>query len=63
MKKITLIIILILFSGLYVSAQPRTCGMEEHMEELLKNPVFARQWAENQKKFNAELLRRQNIHE
>ncbi|MGB2316741.1 MAG: proprotein convertase P-domain-containing protein, partial [Flavobacteriaceae bacterium] len=61
MKKITLITLLIAFSGLYVSAQQRTCGMEEHMEELMKNPVFARQWAENQKKFNAELLRRQNI--
>ena len=61
MKKITLIILLIVFSGLCVSAQHRTCGMEEHMEELMKDPVFARQWAENQKKFNAELLRRQNI--
>ncbi|MDA0317292.1 MAG: proprotein convertase P-domain-containing protein, partial [Bacteroidetes bacterium] len=61
MKKITLFILLIVFSGLYVSAQQRTCGMEDHMEELMKDPVFASQWAENQKKFNAELLRRQNM--
>ena len=60
MKKITLIILLITFSGLYVSAQQRTCGMEDHMEELMKDPVFASQWAENQKKFNAKLLLIQN---
>ena len=52
MKKIILIIFLITFSGLYVSAQQRTCGMEEHMEEMMKDPIFAKQWAENQKKFN-----------
>ena len=61
MKKNILTILLITFSVLNVFAQQRTCGMEEHMEELMKDPVFARQWAENQKKFNAELLRRQNI--
>ncbi|MDA8572842.1 proprotein convertase P-domain-containing protein, partial [Flavobacteriaceae bacterium] len=61
MKKITLIILLIVFSGLCVSAQHRTCGMEEHMEELMKDPSYVKQWVETQEKFNAELLRRQNI--
>lgn len=61
MKKITLTVLLIVFSGLYVSAQQRTCGTDELMKELMKNPVYAKKWTETQEKFNAELLRRQNI--
>ncbi|WP_040252425.1 zinc-dependent metalloprotease [Psychroserpens mesophilus] len=39
-------------------SQDRTCGMMEYMEEMLKDPVFAKEYEENQKKFKAEVARR-----
>jgi len=39
-------------------SQERTCGMTEYMEEMLKDPVYAKEYEENQKKFKAELAKR-----
>lgn len=39
-------------------SQDRTCGMMEYMEEMLKDPVLAKEYEENQKKFKAEVARR-----
>ena len=41
-------------------SQDRTCGMMEYMEEMLKNPVLAKEYEENQKTFKAEVARRLN---
>ncbi len=41
-------------------SQQRTCGVDEYMEEMLKNPELAKKYEENQKKFQAELARRAN---
>lgn len=39
-------------------SQDRTCGMVEYMEEMLKDPVFAKEYEENQKKLKEEIARR-----
>lgn len=39
-------------------SQERTCGMMEYMEEMLKDPVLAKEYEESQKKFKAEVARR-----
>ncbi len=39
-------------------AQDRTCGMLEYMEEQLKDPVFAKEYEENQRKLKEEIDRR-----
>lgn len=39
-------------------SQNRTCGMEEYREEMLKDPVLAREYEESQRKFRAEVARR-----
>ncbi|MGB3590041.1 MAG: T9SS type A sorting domain-containing protein [Nonlabens sp.] len=64
MKKITIlksiftmIMLAFFFSG---SSQNRTCGMNAYMEEMLKDPVLAAEYKANQKKFKAELARREN---
>ncbi len=36
-------------------SQNRTCGMMEYMQEQMKDPEFARQYQQNQKKFREEL--------
>ncbi|MBO3115295.1 T9SS type A sorting domain-containing protein [Winogradskyella sp. DF17] len=36
-------------------AQERTCGMEQYMEEMLQDPVYAKQYEESQKKFKQRL--------
>ncbi|WP_456438600.1 T9SS type A sorting domain-containing protein [Psychroserpens sp.] len=41
-------------------SQDRTCGMMEYMEEMLKNPILAKEYEENQKTFKAEVARRLN---
>ena len=49
-NKILVILALLCF---YISpSQSRTCGTEEHMEEKMKDPVFAQEWKSNQAKFN-----------
>ncbi|WP_431132649.1 T9SS type A sorting domain-containing protein [Psychroserpens mesophilus] len=39
-------------------SQDRTCGMVEYMEEMLKDPVLAKEYEENQRKFKAEVAKR-----
>lgn len=41
-------------------SQDRTCGMVEKMEEMLKDPVLAKEYEESQKIFKAEVARRVN---
>lgn len=41
-------------------SQDRTCGMVEYMEEMLKDPVLAKEYKENQKRFKEEVARRLN---
>lgn len=65
MKRITLIMLLALFTVSSLFAQNReatptipehrTCGMEAHMEKLLQDPVFAKDFYARQTKFNAKL--------
>ncbi|MCK8480945.1 T9SS type A sorting domain-containing protein [Psychroserpens algicola] len=57
-KSIFAVIMLVCAMSSY--SQNRTCGMDEYMEEMLKDPVLAKEYKENQKKFKAELTRRQN---
>jgi len=53
--------VLLMFLGITNSySQQRTCGVDEYMEEMLKNPELARKYEENQRKFQAELERRAN---
>lgn len=40
-----------------MSAQERTCGMEAYMQEKMADPVFAREHAANQLKFQEELTK------
>ncbi|MFK7783284.1 T9SS type A sorting domain-containing protein [Psychroserpens sp.] len=41
-------------------SQDRTCGMVEYMEEMLKDPVYAKEYEENQARLRAEINRRLN---
>ena len=41
----------------HVSAQ-RSCGTEDYMNEMMKDPVYAKQWAEDQELLQKELARR-----
>ncbi|MEZ4801310.1 MAG: T9SS type A sorting domain-containing protein [Gelidibacter sp.] len=60
-RKITLTVKYFLLSMIFfmccshLSAQERTCGMEAYMQEKLADPVFAREYQENQSKFRVEL--------
>jgi subtilisin-like proprotein convertase family protein len=56
----TLMFAFTLLLGYSTYAQDRTCLTDEYMQEALKNPVYAAQYKENQKKFKAELDRRAN---
>ncbi|MGC6437397.1 MAG: proprotein convertase P-domain-containing protein, partial [Flavobacteriaceae bacterium] len=51
MKKITILTLFLLISGLLATAQQRECGMEEYMAQMMQDPEFARQWEINQTKF------------
>ncbi|AOR25712.1 hypothetical protein FORMA_05300 [Formosa sp. Hel3_A1_48] len=44
----------------HVSAQ-RSCGTEDYMNEMMKDPVYAKQWAKDQEKLQNELARRANL--
>lgn len=57
MKNFTLSICLVILLGLTsfnIQAQER-CSMEEYMEEMMKDPEYARQYEENQKAFKKRL--------
>ncbi|WP_033957313.1 T9SS type A sorting domain-containing protein [Psychroserpens jangbogonensis] len=41
-------------------SQGRTCGMMEYMEEMLKDPVLAKEYEANQRLFKAEVANRLN---
>ncbi|OUR93968.1 hypothetical protein A9Q87_04485 [Flavobacteriales bacterium 34_180_T64] len=56
----SILAILMLFCAVSSFSQGRTCGTDQYMEEMLKDPVLAKQHAENQKKFQAEMARRSN---
>lgn len=47
--------ILMLFCVLSVYSQERTCGMLDYMEQQMQDPVFAKEYELNQKKFKARL--------
>ncbi|MGB2282150.1 MAG: M43 family zinc metalloprotease, partial [Flavobacteriaceae bacterium] len=59
MKKGVLLVLLMIFCA-HVSAQERSCGAEEYMQEMLKDPVFKKQWAEDKLNLKKELARRSN---
>ncbi|WP_299333473.1 T9SS type A sorting domain-containing protein [uncultured Psychroserpens sp.] len=47
--------ILMLFCVISSYSQERTCGMVEYMEQQMQDPVFAKEYELNQKKFKARL--------
>ena len=51
---------LLFCSSAYVLAQ-RSCGTEEYMNEMMKDPVYAKEWTKNQEKFKKEFDRRANL--
>jgi hypothetical protein len=57
MKKGLLLVLIMVFCA-HVSAQERSCGAEEYMQEMLKDPVFKKQWAEDKLNLKKELARR-----
>ena len=59
MKKGVLLVLLMIFCA-HVSAQERSCGAEEYMQEMLKDPDFKKQWAEDKLNLKKELARRSN---
>ncbi|WP_069674182.1 T9SS type B sorting domain-containing protein [Formosa sp. Hel3_A1_48] len=59
MKKGVLLVLLMIFCA-HVSAQ-RSCGTEDYMNEMMKDPVYAKQWAKDQEKLQNELARRANL--
>ena len=58
-KSVIVLSIFILISNL-VKAQTEPCGMEHYMEEKMKDPVFAKEWNDNQNKFKLFLENRPN---
>jgi hypothetical protein len=61
MRKITILLILNFLIVNFISAQDRSCDMVAHMEEQMQNPAFAKEWNENQAKFEAQVLKYTNI--
>lgn len=58
LKKSTFIIFFLTLSLLSFSQEKqRTCGTEEYMKQQLQQPIFAKQHAISQAKFDAELLK------
>ncbi|NQY28504.1 MAG: proprotein convertase P-domain-containing protein [Flavobacteriaceae bacterium] len=51
-QKLLVCIVLVLTAFTFSHAQNRTCGMEQHMSKLLKNPDFAKAYAKRQAAFN-----------
>ena len=58
-NSLILLSIFVLVSNL-CKAQTEPCGMEHYMEEKMKDPVFAKQWNDNQDKFKLFLENRRN---
>ena len=56
MKKGLLLFLLMIFCA-HVSAQ-RSCGTEDYMNEMMKDSVYAEQWAKDQELLQKELARR-----
>ena len=56
MRKYLLLFTLLVFSSLF--AQHEKCGMEAHMDEMMKDPEFAMQWELNQKRFKQAVKQR-----
>ncbi|MGB0186030.1 MAG: T9SS type B sorting domain-containing protein, partial [Flavobacteriaceae bacterium] len=56
MKKGLLLVLLMIFCT-HVSAQ-RSCGTEDYMNEMMKDPMYAKQWAKDQELLQKELARR-----
>ena len=56
MKKGLLLVLIMVFCA-HVSAQERSCGAEEYMQEMLKDPVFKKQLAEDKLNLKKELAR------
>jgi gliding motility-associated-like protein len=57
MKKF--VILVFIFTGFIVSAQDHHCAMESHMEEMMKDPHFAREWELQQQQFKQSV--KQNL--
>ena len=55
-RKYLLLFTLLVFSSLF--AQHEKCGMEAHMDEMMKDPEFAMQWELNQKRFKQAVKQR-----
>ncbi|NHM00779.1 zinc-dependent metalloprotease [Flavobacterium difficile] len=47
-------LLLLLFVSTFGFAQQRTCGMQEHMNQMMFNPVLKKQYEERQAKFKIE---------
>jgi len=54
-QKLLVYIILVLTALTFSHAQNRTCGMQQHMSELLQKPIFAKQYARTQAKIEAKV--------
>ncbi|OGS80559.1 MAG: hypothetical protein A3G95_05790 [Flavobacteria bacterium RIFCSPLOWO2_12_FULL_31_7] len=48
-------LLLLLFVVSFSFGQQRTCGMQEHMDKIMFNPVLKKQYEERQAKFEVEL--------
>jgi subtilisin-like proprotein convertase family protein len=51
----TIIALILLIGSLNSFSQQRTCGMEQYMQEMLQDPVYAKEYQENQRRFNKKL--------
>lgn len=56
----TIFAVFMLLCAVNTYAQDRTCGMVEHMQELMQDPDYAREYEASQKRFRAELAQRLN---
>ncbi len=52
MRTKLLLLLLVIFQISF--GQQRTCGMQEHMNQMMFNPVFKKQYEERQAKFQVE---------
>ena len=57
MKKF--VILVFIFVGFIVSGQDHHCAMESHMQEMMKDPHFAREWELQQQQFKQSI--KQNL--
>lgn len=50
-------LLLLVLASQFAVAQHRTCGVREHMDKLMQDPVYKRDYLERQEKFKAEFQR------